>query len=228
MKIFEEIIQTTDREKRQYLWLAFLQATDANLKALELSPRYKEIKRINDELNCFLDSASWLKEGGKSLIGFDQNTLRPIYESSVSQEDIEYLIEDMRQLFIPSTEHKQHNFQQLKEFVYQSISVEPIGIEQLYNKEGFALIKYTASDTTRIFKYKISSYANAKERITVYMNLINEFCYSISNNFEQIKMKLNRDSNLNAYLIQCDVEVPFNNTLIPVAKGSLYKYLQQR
>jgi hypothetical protein len=211
--------------------LAYLRKVDNNLKALELSPRYRELSTIYTELKNFIQTTDQLKEQDKRLLGFAEESYEPVFHSNVSQEDIEYLLEDMRSIFLPATELKHANFTQLKEFVYHSTKVEPIGIEQLYNKEGYAMVKYESDKLTQVYRYKISSYANTSSRIKVYLHYLDSFEYSLSQSFEGMKAKLNEKEtfgSLNTYLVQCALEVPYDSTLLPIVKGSLYKYISTR
>lgn len=231
MSILDEITQTTDREKRKYLWLAYLQQLDQHLKSYRLSPSYKELNSIRNELRGMIDHAADLRSAHQSFIGIDPDLLKGLYKTKISQEDIDLLLEDIESLMLPSSESKSSAFLDFKEFVYSITKVEPIGIEQLYTKEGYAFVKTSDVAITKVFQYKISTYANAALRIKVYFKPIMEFRYSLSRTFERVKKEIQKhhdSTSLNSYLIECRYALPFEQTVLPVAKGSLVQFINAR
>lgn len=231
MKFIDKITQTRDREKRKYLWLAYLQQLDDHLRSYKLSPSYRELNSVKRELQEIVDNVANLKEAHKELIGLDTSIFNGLYKSKISQEDIDQLIEDIEQLMLPSTINKSSAFLEFKQFVYSITSVEPIGIEQLYDKEGFAFIKHSEHALTKVYQYKISSYANAAKRIKVYFHPLMEFRYTLTRTYEHVKRELHKNNTLmqlNSYLIECRYKMPLEQTILPVAKGSLVQFLNKR
>lgn len=231
MKITDEILQTHDREKRIYLWLAYLQKLDEQLKEYRLSPSYRELHRIKKELSAILDHTNSLKDDHKQLIGFDLEQFKSLYKDRVQQEDIDQLLEDINDILLPTSLSRHSAFTDLKEFAYNSTKVEPIGIEQLYTKEGYAFVKTADAPLTRVYRYKISTYTNEDLRVKVYFDQLREFNMSISQSIESIKKELNNAQKMlkyNGYLIECKFNLPYEHTLLPIAKGSLVHFLSAR
>ena len=228
-KFIDDIFNIPDREKRNYLWLSYIKKADDRFRKMQLSPDYKQLKIAYKEIQTAIEEIERLKEMHKSLEGFDLSTKEALFESKIFQEDIDLWHDDLRNHFLPSSEKKVQEFNQLKDFVYSITEISPIGIEQLYNREGYIFIKYQKERRTSIFKYKISSYTNSEQRYKVYFNPLMHVEESIYQSFHQIKKQLNRNHQpilLNSYLLECSVPVPFETTLIPIAKGKLCRYLK--
>lgn len=231
MKIIDLILETSDREKRKYLWLAYLKKIDTELQALCLSPSYKEVKELQTELQQFIANCEQLKWDSKWIAGLDLKRLQPIFGTKVSQHEIDYLLNEMKEVFMPHTVQKHDELVALKQFAYSLTEIEPIGIEQLYDKEGYAFVKYKEDKHTKVYHYKISSYANTASRIKVYLQAVMEFYHSFSCSFESVKLELNRKQQLipyNSYLVQYGIPLPYNATVLPVVKGALYSFLNER
>ncbi|MBR9861068.1 hypothetical protein GYB22_10060 [bacterium] len=227
--MIDEIFNIADREKRNYVWLSFLKNAEEQFRKMQLSPGYKQIKNAQNEIAQAIDEITRLKELHKSLKGFDLQNHKALFKSKIFQEDIDLWLEDLQESFLPASIKKVKEFDQLKDFVYSITDISPVGIEQLYNKEGYVFIKYREEADTQVYQYKISTYTNAAERRKVYLQPLMTVKESIHFSFHTLKKELNRKHNpimLNGYLLECSVKVPFETTLVPIAKGKLCRYLK--
>ncbi len=119
---------------------------------------------------------------------------------------------------------------QIYDFVEQQLQIEPVGIVPLYKDEGYVLIRYGGYTEVRVYNYTIAlfEHKNARYR-SIKMTYLDTRTKNLSNTYEQIKLDIIRTiralPNPAVYKIEFPLSVPFNETLLPVAKRVLVKHL---
>ena len=119
---------------------------------------------------------------------------------------------------------------QIYDFVEQQLQIEPVGIVPLYKDEGYVLIRYGDYTEVRVYNYTIAlfEHKNARYR-SIKMTYLDTRTKNLSNTYEQIKLDIIRTiralPNPAVYKIEFPLSVPFNETLLPVAKRVLVKHL---
>ena len=133
----------------------------------------------------------------------------------------------MQTTYLPQLEKRISAFTDLKHFLYNVVKIEPIGILNLYNKEGYIFLRNSDSKFVKTYSYFISNYVNNNKRTLVKLSPIDEFKYSISYGYNQHKKRLNHNRKvyLNCFAIESEMDLPLDSTFIAIAKGKLSKYL---
>ena len=227
MNITTDIWSEPDFEKRKLLWAFYLQQVDRSIKNLTLSPKYKEVKNNKSELHNLVSFMRLLKDKGQDLVGIDFSKLKLIYNAKSQDDALIYRLDEIENEFIPAIEKRYFEYSQLKDFLYDVISIETIGIENIYSKEGYLFLKHKRASKVYTYSYFISNYVNKNKRSLVKIKRINEFRYRIGSNLLNHKQQLNKQHNyhLNCYLLESEVDLPFESTFLPIAKGKLSRYL---
>ncbi len=228
MKFTTDIWNEDDREKRGFLWSYYLQQVDESIRNLRLSPNYKQLKDHTIQLKNIVAFISDFKENNQELTGVDLSQLKLIYTPNITDESLLNRVSEIEERYLPELSKRYHEFLQLKDFLYSMVSIETVGIEQMYSKEGYLFLKHKNERKIQSYSYFISNYVNEHERTLVKLTPINEFNYELQYNYIHYKMQLNKrhNYNLNCYLIETEVDLPTQPTFIPIAKGKLSRYLQ--
>jgi hypothetical protein len=116
------------------------------------------------------------------------------------------------------------------EFVDENLHLEEVGIVPAYVEEGYLMIPDRRGAELHVLQYSLSIFAGAGER---YRTLKTSFvksipCPRIEKAPATIKMDLVAEGDLPnpaTYLFQTDLDFPFVETLLPVAKRKLMRYL---
>lgn len=116
-------------------------------------------------------------------------------------------------------------------FVDESLSVEEVGIIPSYIEEGYLLIPEAGRGTLHVLRYEVSIFTDANER---YRNLKTVAVQTLPlSSIRQSPARLKQDlielyrdlPNPATYYFNTDIEFPFNETLLPVAKRKLLRQI---
>jgi hypothetical protein len=114
--------------------------------------------------------------------------------------------------------------------VEQQLMIEPVGILPLYKNEGYLLLRYGAHAETRAYTYTITLFEHQAARFKgVKMQYLNSWPRSIMHTFEHIKKEIIRQQpvlhNPAVYRLETGLQLPLDETILPVAKRMFVKYL---
>jgi len=117
------------------------------------------------------------------------------------------------------------------DFVNQNLSINVVGIMPLYKDEGYAFIPDRKLDVLHVLRYEMSLYSHDDDNYRA-MKTVEVETRSLGDLVEapeSIKLSLvetNKDlPNPATYLVDTELDFPFENTILPVAKRKLMKYL---
>ncbi len=228
MKITADIWNEGDKEKRHFLWSFYLQQVDQSIRSLKLSPQYREVVSNKDEMKQLVNFIDTVQNNDKQLVGLDLSALKLLYESNQTQEGLQSRLEEIKNVFIPQLDKRYHEYAQLKDFLYQNITIEPVGIENLYSKEGYLMLHNKDEMNIYAYSYFISNYVNNKKRSIVKLKPVKVIRYGLETNLINQKKLLNKahQYHLNCYFLETKMDIPFHSTFLPIAKGKISRYLK--
>jgi hypothetical protein len=113
--------------------------------------------------------------------------------------------------------------------VEDKLTISPVGIIPLEQNEGYFFLSNTMSQT-RVYQYRLSIYEKRDEKYrSIRTEFIDTWYRSIANTYEHIKSDLVRNRNQlpnpAVYAIQTEMNLPVEETLLPIAKRSLVRYI---
>jgi hypothetical protein len=143
------------------------------------------------------------------------------------------LMQELEQIIDYSAEHMKtaiSNGTEIYEFVEGNLSIQPVGIMPLNSKQGYFLLSEGSTHATRVYSYRISFFEKHDEKYrSMRTEYIDSWQRSISNTYEQIKAELiARRTGFDhpaVYSIETSLKFPVDETLLPVAKRTLVRYL---
>jgi hypothetical protein len=122
------------------------------------------------------------------------------------------------------------NGTEIYEFVEENIDISPVGIMPLDTQEGYFFLSTGKRNHTLVYHYRLSIFEKHDEKYrSIKTAFIDNRQRSISTTYEHIKSELIRYRrelpNPAVYSIETELQFPVDETLLPVAKRSLVKYI---
>jgi len=223
-----------DFELKKYHLLAYLQEIQACFGQNRPYPQLADLIFHFNNIRAFRSNRDFLKQQfPKRFTQPDLRKLEWLYEQLIEDSELMKELEDILRY---SAEQMVRTIQEgtvIYEFVVEKLNIFPIGIVPLENKEGYFLLADGSARETRVFEYRLSFFEKHDEK---YRSIRTEFIASWDRNFvntyESIKSDLIRDRgsvipNPAVYGIESELTYPLEETMLPIAKRSLVKYISR-
>ncbi|MCX7797023.1 MAG: hypothetical protein N2249_00180 [Melioribacter sp.] len=232
MQIF--ISSAEDSELSEYKLLATLKNFREQLHKNKLYPAFGELIELNNELNILLTERNNYKSMiSKKIVGIDIENQSLIYEYNTEElnEDKISKIFDFIEWALPKIKEVIDEGTAIYDFVESNIEIKEIGILPIYKDEGYFIIPSIAEKVTHIYKFLLSNIVTSdvpfKSMKTQFVESFKEDVTKIPP--ETIKLSLIKKypelPNPATYNLETDVDFPFNETVLPIAKRKLMRYL---
>ena len=220
-----------DFEYKKYILLAYLQNVKESFNDKKLYPYLSDLLFHYNNLQYIKENKKLLRENfPKQISKADFEKLQLMYDEIVSDDAVMQQIEEIISYSIPKVREHLLEGRDIYEDVEHKLSISPIGLSPLYPDEGYLFINIDREREAKIFEYQITIFENADEKYRgVHLNFLENVTKSIFNTFEAIKLDLvkryKKLPNPATFLIDSKVNYPFDETLLPVAKRLLVKYV---
>jgi hypothetical protein len=122
------------------------------------------------------------------------------------------------------------NGTEIYEFVENKLNIFPVGIVPLEVNEGYFFLSNGSNRVTRVYQYSLSIFQKQDEKYrSIKTEFIDDWERNLVNTYENIKVELIRRKrnfpNPAVYCIETGLSFPIDETLLPVAKRSLVRYI---
>jgi hypothetical protein len=122
------------------------------------------------------------------------------------------------------------NGAEIYEFVEDKLTITPVGLISLDVQEGYFFLSSGNTKATRIYQYRISFFEKHDEKFRSMKTAFVDLLYrSMANTYENIKYELiktrNNLPNPAVFSIETELSFPVEETLLPIAKRSLVKFI---
>jgi hypothetical protein len=215
-----------DLEYKSYLLLAYLQKVDIKFSHIELYPplrdlieHYNGLVKIRDGKNDITESAP------KNPVRIDLAKLKIVYEGIEKGSDWMEELNKIIEFSIPVMKETIEKGKSIYEEVEKSIRINPIGVIPIDQHKGFIFFNTPEPGFIDVFEFRIEKMQFEGNPIK---GIYTQFLESIKKGFstlESIKTSLVRKYgpiyNPAAYLIDTDIWIPREATLMPIAKRKL-------
>jgi len=220
-----------DFELKKYTLLAYLQEINRYFTETKLYPQLADVIFHYNNLVAFKTNKRHLQEQfPKQLTGVQIEKLQLLYESLVEDDELMQELEDIIQY---STDKMQRTIAagtEIYEFVEQKLNIEPVGLIPLEYNEGYFFLCEGKANNTWVYQYRLNIIEKHNEKYrTMRTDFIDVWQRNISNSYQNIKAELLRNRsnmpNPAVYAVETALSFPIEETLLPVAKRSLVKYI---
>ncbi|MBS1592373.1 MAG: hypothetical protein JST07_09745 [Bacteroidetes bacterium] len=220
-----------DFELKKYTLLAYLQEVNKYFTENKLYPQLADVIFHYNNIIAFKENKKYLQEHfPKKLTGIQLQQLQLLYESMIEDDDLMCELEDIINYSATTMKETISSGSEIYEFVENKINIEPVGIIPLENKEGYFFLCEGKAKNTWVYQYKLSMFEkhDAKYR-SIKTEFIDVWQHNYVNSYQNIKTELlkNRSEMPNpaVYAVETTMSFPIEETLLPVAKRSLVRYI---
>ena len=220
-----------DFEYKKYVVLGYLKDVKKKFSNYKLYPFLSDLVFHYQNLKSIKENKKVLyKHFPTVMTRADFQKLKLNYKKIVEEDEIMKIIEDILAFSIPHFKDTLEEGSSLFDFIQSKIEISTIGISPIYFDEGYMLINQGNEKKMKVFSYKVTVFENQNEK---YRGMHTEFLEdqrkSLVNTCENIKMELIKRNpelpNPATYLVHSQMALPFNQTLLPVAKRLLLRHI---
>lgn len=223
-----------DFELKKYTLLAYLQEINKYFHENKLYPQLADVIFHYNNLVAFRENKKYLQEHfPKKLSGVQLEKLQLLYEQLIADTE---LMQELENIIYYATSRMKKTISsgaEIYEFVEEKINIAPVGIIPLDTQEGyFFLSSGEIITSTSVYHYRLSIFEKHDEKYrSIKTAFVDRWKRDFSSTYEHIKSELIRHRkelpNPAVYSIETDLKFPVDETLLPIAKRSLVKFISQ-
>ncbi len=222
-----------DFELKKYTLLAYLQEINKYFNENKLYPHLSDIIFHYNNIVAFRENKRFLQEHfPKKFSGVQLQKLELLYEQMISDDElmaelegiINYASERMKKTINSGTE--------IYEFVEDKLTIYPIGLVPLDHNEGYFFLSQGDARETRVYQYRLSIFEKHDEKYrSIKTEFVDGWPRNMVNTYASIKAELIKKRielpNPAVYSIETPLTYPMEETLLPIAKRSLVRYISK-
>ena len=222
-----------DFEYKKYVLLAYLKAVRESFSKVQLYPHLADIVFHYRNLVALRSDKSVITESVPKELSIEKLELLEIsYRKMIEDDAIMQEIEAIMEFAIPQLKGYVEEGSSIYDFVESKCELSAIGVVPLYAREGYVFMTQPPESETNIYRYQITVYHNSSEPMRgLQTEFVRTTNYNLANSYENMKMDLVRHfkdlPNPAAFLVLSKMKFPYKQTLVPIAKRLLIKYLSK-
>lgn len=222
-----------DFELKKYTLLAYLQQINRYFNENKLYPQLSDLIFHYNNIVAFRENKKYLQEHfPKRLTGIQIEKLQVLYEQMIADGDLMKELEEIINYSAGEMRTTISNGTEIYEFVEENLTITPIGIIPLDIQEGYFFLSPGNTRSTHVYQYRLSFFEKHDEKFrTIKTNYLEMMHRSIANTYVNLKSELLRNRsdlpNPAVYSIETDLSFPVEETLLPIAKRSLVKFISK-
>lgn len=220
-----------DFELKKYTLLAYLQQVSACFDENKLYPQLSDLVFHYNNLVAFRDNKRFLQEQfPKKVTGLQLEQLQLLYEQMIEDSEIMQELENIISYSAGKMKTTISSGTELYDFVEDKLKISPVGLVPLDVQEGYFFLSYGNSRNTRVYQYRLSIFEKRDEKYrAIRTAYIQNEERSLASTYETMKRELikynSQMPNPAVYSIETAYAFPLEETLLPIAKRSLVKYI---
>jgi hypothetical protein len=220
-----------DFELKKYTLLAYLQQINKCFNENKLYPQLADLIFHHNNLVAFKENKKYLQEHfPKKLTGVQIEKLQVLYEQMIADDELMQELEEIINFSAGEMKTTISNGTEIYEFVEEKMTISPIGLIPLDIQEGYFFLSAGNTKDTRVYHYRLSIFEKHDEKYrAIKTSYVDQWQRSIVYTYENIKYELIKAhgalNNPAVYSIETELSFPIEETLLPIAKRSLVKYI---
>jgi hypothetical protein len=220
-----------DFEYKQYVLLAYLKHVQQCFAEQKLYPQLSDLVFHYQNLQTIRSDKQLLYENfPKKVSRADFEKLHLTYEKMVQDDRLMAELDAIMEFAMPKLQDTLKEGKDVYEYVEENLDISPVGLASLRTDEGYLFLYQTQTHDTRVYHYQISLFESASEKYRgVYTSYLETVRKSVNVTFETLKVEVSRKHRLMAhpatYLVRAQITCPLDETLLPVAKRMLIRYI---
>lgn len=220
-----------DFELKKYTLLAYLQEINNGFRENKLYPQLADIIFHFNNMVAFRDNKKLLRDQfPKRLTGLQMEKLTMLYEQVIEDDELMKELEDIIHYATSKMKRTISDGAEIYEFVEEKIVIVPVGLVPLDNTEGYFFLNNGNGKDTLVYQYRLTIFEKHDEKYRgMRTDFVDKWYRSFSTTYEQIKGDLIKKKsdlpNPAVYVMETSLCFPMEETLLPIAKRCLVKYI---
>ena len=221
-----------DLEIGQYHVLQGLKDCHERFAQNKLYPELSDLIHLLQSLEGILDAHAEMDEnlaGDLEDVDLEQGALiRSAYQSSLPELD---KIIELTSWAVPHIQESIVEGATIVDFVDDNMSITSVGLIPMYKQEGYWFVPDLRTELLHLLRYELALYSTSKERFrTLKTNELESLDdHQIRHSPESVKLHLIEKyhdlPNPATFNIEVDIDFPYQETVLPIAKRKLMRYL---
>ncbi len=217
-----------DYEKRQYLILGELKKISGEFQYYKVYPHLSQLIELRRTLKEVVGRLNNLRSRFPKRIGKIDWINKTIEHEVVFVDGTDIkAVEDLIRWALPHIESVIQEGIAVHEFVEKELSIEHVGILPSYRDEGYMFVPDNIGRKLNLFRFEVTIFKSSEDR---YRSLKTTFIKELIQGSARlspgsIKLELIREvkemPNPATYAIDTELDFPFHQTILPVAKRKL-------
>ena len=222
-----------DFELKKYTLLAYLQQVNQYFTESKLYPQLADVIFHYNNLQALKENKKFLQEQfPKKLTGIQIEKLQLLYEQIIGDDEMMQELDDIITFSAEKLKTAISSGTEIYEFVEDKLNIFPVGLVPLDTNEGYFFLSEGTYRNTLVYQYRLSFFEKHDEKYrAIRTEYVSEWERNIVNTYENIKAELLRNKrdmpNPAVYSIETELTLPISETLLPVAKRSLVRYISK-
>lgn len=220
-----------DFEYKKYVLLAYLQDVHHQFTETKLYPALSDLVFHYRNLTQFAEQKQALYNSfAERIAEIDWQHLRIAFSKVMSNDDLMDHLEEVVSFSIPELKKHLDEGKEVYDFIEKEIQLSPVGILPIYRNEGYMLVREGEAKEIKVFEYALQFFNHEDEQFrSVQTQYITSYKKSFVNTCENIKIDMIRHRkklpNPATFAIESAFDFPLNESILPVAKRMLVKYI---
>lgn len=221
-----------DFEYKKYQLLAYLQHINKRFNKTKLYPDLNDLIFHYNNLLKFKESKTVLQKSfPERLTNADIEAVKLTYEKMVQDDSLMQEIECIINYSLKKIDPAIKAGKEIYDFVESQLHIETIGVVPLYPYHGYLLLRNGDTSGTNVYEFRVTIFESQDEK---YRGINTQYVTSYERNFiygtpEAIRKDLihtrREFPNPAVYHIETDITFPLEQTLLPLAKKNLVRYI---
>ncbi|MFY0254501.1 hypothetical protein ACDQ55_11155 [Chitinophaga sp. 30R24] len=223
-----------DFELKKYTLLAYLQDINHYFTQTRLYPQLSDIIFHYNNLVAFRDNKQFLQQQfPKRLTAVNLQKLELLYEQLVTDDELMEELENIIRYSLSQMNNTIKEGTEIYEYVAGNLNIFPVGLVPLETAEGYILLCDGNCRQTLVYAYRLTIFERHDEKFRgIHTQFIQTYKKDLMHTIGHIKTLLIRERNNlpnpAVYCVETPLVVPIDETLLPIAKRSLVRYIAQQ
>jgi len=222
-----------DFEHKKYILLAYLQEINRHFDKSRLYPNLTDLIFHYNNLLSFKENKTSLQQAfPQRLTQADIAAVKLTYKKIVEDDNLLNEIEQIIAYAMSQMDPAIKTGKEIYDFVEQHLNIETVGVIPLIPYHGYFSLRNGHDKSQYVYEYQITIFEGKDDKYRgINTRLIDVYERNLVNTPEWIKSDLiyryKHMPNPAVYHVESDITFPMEQTLLPVAKKSLVKYISQ-
>jgi hypothetical protein len=223
-----------DVEYKTYLLLAYFRDVNQEFQGKKIYPSFSDLYRHYQYLLEVKTGREKMKMAfPKTLSGADFENMKLEYSCQTEDDDFLKVMDEIIEYSIPAFQKYLNTGMELYKLVEENLRISEVGLQGPGIHEGYFFLCAPPKKEATVYRY-VLTHVHLPDGAyrAIHVSHLQDVRLSFTNTFENLKTEIIRrssDKNLiTTYLIESEVAVPREESMLPVAKRHLAEYLSKQ